>query len=213
MRKLNRDPSPPAGLSNYRHGCDHWSRDIPTSEHRDHIWMKLTAMQGERCAYCEAAITPSTRHIEHFRQRNRHPQGTYDWHNLFGSCKRFGTCGNQKDSCGHYPHEDLIKPDVEDPEAYLIFTPNGSVQPRANLSPRDRVRAEQTIRILGLEGALTQIRKAHTSGYLQTALDIAELARDLPEQEWLPFLQDELELVAHLPFATAIKHVLTPQSD
>ncbi|TLP65298.1 MULTISPECIES: retron Ec78 anti-phage system effector HNH endonuclease PtuB [Pseudomonas] len=210
MRKLNRDDSPPAGLKNYKHGRDTWSQ--VTQEQRTAIWVKLDAMQGKRCAYCEDSIAHPNRHIEHFRQRNRYPQGTFDWPNLFGSCNRAGTCGDHKDNCGNYPHEDLIKPDVEDPEALLLFTPNGSVQPRANLSDQDRTRAEQTIRILGLDGALTQIRKTHISGHLQTVLDIAE-AQQWSEQDYLQFLDEELLKVAHLPFATAIKHILTPQGE
>ncbi|MBC3414220.1 TIGR02646 family protein [Pseudomonas sp. SWRI51] len=211
MHKLIRDTDAPACLRQYLHGRNPWSE--VTTDQRLCIWAKLDAMQGERCAYCEDAISPGNRHIEHFRQRGRYPQGTFDWPNLFGSCNRPGTCGNHKDSCGAYPHEDLIKPDVEDPELLLVFTPNGAVEPRANLAPADRQRALQTIRILGLDGALTQIRRSHTSGYLQTALDLAQIAQEWPEEEWLPFLQDELRATAMLPFATAIKHVLTPQSE
>ncbi|WP_176517537.1 retron Ec78 anti-phage system effector HNH endonuclease PtuB [Pseudomonas faucium] len=211
MRRLNREVEPPEGLRRYRHGRDQWSSI--TLEHRQGIWDKLDAMQGKRCAYCEADINHERRHIEHFRQRDRYPQGTFDWHNLFGSCNRTGTCGKLKDNCGLYHHEDLIKPDIEDPEAFLVFTPNGSVQPRANLSARDRNRAEQTIRILGLNGALTQIRLEQIRGHLDTAVMIAELAEEYPEDEWLPFLADELTLIIDLPFATAIKHVLTPQNE
>lgn len=213
MRKLDRDAAPPAGLSRYRHGRNTWSDTTPTPEHRTEIWVKLDEMQGARCAYCEGAIDPSNHQIEHFRQRSRYPQGTFDWNNLFGSCRRKGTCGDRKDSCGDYPHEDVIKPDVEDPEEFLVFTANGSVQPRANLSAQDRHRAEQTIRILGLEGALTQIRKAQIGGYLQTAMEIAELAGEYPVEDWLPFLQEELQQTSRLPFATAIKHLLTPQNE
>lgn len=209
MRRLNRDPVPPQGLGNYRHGAHRWSLTSPSAEERGYIWAKLDAMQGERCAYCEASIDRANRHIEHFRQRHRHPQGTFDWHNLFGSCNRH----EHKDSCGVYPHQDLIKPDVENPEDYLVFTPNGSVQPRAHLNTRARNRAEQTIRILELNGALTQIRKVHTSGYLQTALEIAELAQHCAEEDWLAFLHEELQNIANLPFATAIKHVLTRQGE
>ncbi|MFJ4432361.1 retron Ec78 anti-phage system effector HNH endonuclease PtuB [Pseudomonas sp. NPDC089395] len=211
MRRLNRDVEPPEGLSRYRHGRDQWASI--TLDNRQEIWDKLDAMQGKRCAYCEADINHERRHIEHFRQRDRYPRGTFDWHNLFGSCNRTSTCGKHKDNCGAYRHEDLIKPDVEDPEAFLVFTPNGSVQPRANLSARDRNRAEQTIRILGLNGALTQIRLEQIRGHLDTAVMIAELAKEYPVDEWLPFLADELSLITDHPFATAIKHVLTPQNE
>jgi hypothetical protein len=38
------------------------------------------------------------------------------------------------------------------------------------------------------------------------------LARDFPEDDWLTLLEEEIQNTAHLPFATAIKHVLTRQS-
>lgn len=213
MHRLHHDPAPPAGLGHYRHGQHAWSNTCPTPDERKAIWDKLDAMQGERCAYCEGPMGIGNRHIEHFRQRDRYPQGTFDWPNLFGSCNRLGTCGDHKDKCGHYPHADLIKPDAEDPEAFLVFTPTGAIRPRAGLSPHDQHRAKETIRILGLDGALNQIRRAEVSGYIQTAEVFAEMAESFSEEEWLPLLQEEIQNIAHLPFATAIKHVLTRQSE
>lgn len=213
MHKLHRDPVPPSGLNNYQHGRDTWSRTCPTQQERDAIWEKLNAMQGQRCAYCEGQMDQANRHIEHFQQRGRYPQGTFNWHNLFGSCNRVGTCGDHKDKCGVYPHQNLIKSDIEDPEVFLVFTPNGSIRPRSNLSPDDDHRAKETIRILALDGVLNQIRRAEVAGYIQTAEAFAELAQHFPEDEWLPELQQEIQNTAHLPFATAIKHVLTRQSD
>jgi uncharacterized protein (TIGR02646 family) len=176
---------------------------------RSEIWDKLDAMQGQRCAYCEAALFDGDRHIEHFRQRSRYPQGTYDWDNLFGSCNRHNTCGKHKDQCGPYQYTDLIKPDREDPQAFLVFSPDGSVHPRAHLNALDRHRATETIRIFNLNGALRRLRYAELSGYLQTAEYFAALAAHYDESEWWPLLAQELAQSAPLPFATAIKHVLT----
>lgn len=213
MRQLYREPVPPAGLSRYLHGRDTWSTDCPTRQERSEIWAALNTMQGPRCAYCEGPMAEANRHIEHFRQRGRYPQGAFDWGNLFGSCNRPSTCGNHKDRCGNYAHQDLIKPDSDDPEDFLVFTPNGAVRPRANLSLQATHRAQETIRILAIDGALNQIRRAEVAGYLQTAEFFLELAQDFPEHEWLPALEQEIQNTAHLPFATAIKHVLTRQSD
>jgi uncharacterized protein (TIGR02646 family) len=213
VHQLHRDAVPPAGLSKYRHGQDKWSNVCPTQAERAAIWEKLVAMQGNRCAYCEGPMSEDNRHIEHFRQRDRYPQGTFDWHNLFGSCNRPGTCGDHKDKCGSYPQQDLIKPDVEDPEAFLVFTPHGTICPRANLQPHDHHRAKETIRILGLDGALNQIRRSEVAGYIQTAEAFAEMAESFSEDEWLPLLREEIQNTTHLPFATAIRHVLTRQSE
>ena len=212
MHKLHRDPVPPAGLASYQHGRDQWGMQSPTGPERIGIWAKLEAMQGPRCAYCEAAMVDGDRHIEHFRQRygaNSYPQGTFAWNNLFGSCNRRSTCGKHKDNCGQYPQAELIKPDVEDPEAFLVFSPDGSVHPRANLSVADRHRAAETIRIFNLDGVLQQIRFSELVGYVQTAECFAELACNFDESEWMPLFQSELDKAANIPNATAIKHVLT----
>lgn len=213
MRRLSRQDDPPAGLRHYRHGKDKWTPTCPTQEERTGIWQSLELMQGQRCAYCEGPIGPQNRHIEHFRQRDRHPQGTYDWNNLFGSCNRASTCGKSKDQCGIYPPEVLIKPDIEDPDVFLVFTPIGTVEPRADLSAQDNHRARETIRILGLGGALNEIRRAELIGYLQTLEYFVEIAEQFPEEEWMPELQQEVSNVANLPYSTAIRHVLTRQSE
>lgn len=212
MHQLVRQQAQLPCLARYRHGRDQWSYTTPTQVERGVIWDELNAMQGHRCAYCEGSLTESNRHIEHFRQRDRYPQGTFDWTNLFGSCDREESCGKHKDKCGAYPPGDLIKCDVEDPERFLVFTPNGNVSARAGLSPTDAHRANETIRIFNLNGVLKHIRKAEVAGYIQTAEDFATMATFSEEHEWLPMLQEEVNNTSHLPYATAIKHVLTRQS-
>ena len=186
----------------------------PTPQERAQIWDKLNAMQGHRCAYCEVAIFEGKRHIEHFRQRSRYPQGTFDWNNLFGSCDRDGVCGRYKDECGIYPHMNLIKPDVDDPDEFLVFDPQGGIHPKAGLTADMLHRAKETIRILNLDGGgLPHMRKAAACGYLQQVEAWEAFASEFPEEEWRPIVEQELEqelaTTGHLPFATAIRHTLT----
>lgn len=209
MHKLQRGNAP-AGLSNYRHGKDNWGALSP--DDKTAIWRELDAMQGQRCAYCESDIADGNKHIEHFRQKDPNPTTTFLWSNLFGSCNREESCGRHKDRRISYLPTDLLKPDEDDPEHYLVFAADGSVSPRKNLSPVDLRRATETLRIFNLNGVLRHIRFREVAGYVQTAEEIAELANDYPESEWLPLLQDELAKISHLPFATAIKHVLTRQT-
>ena len=212
MHRLHRDSQAPACLCRYQHGQDKWGMQSPTPVERAEIWEKLNAMQGSRCAYCEVMIASDNRHIEHFRQRNRYPQGTFDWSNLFGSCNRKGTCGDHKDNCGSYDHTVLIKPDQDNPDDFLVFTPDGYVSPRADLTEEQRHRATETIRIFNLngpEGALRQIRQREVAGYIENAEYWAAIAAEYPEHEWWPQLEEELAETAHLPFATAIRHTLT----
>ncbi|MBY0238600.1 MAG: TIGR02646 family protein [Burkholderiaceae bacterium] len=215
MQYLRRDPAAPTCLAKYQHGKDKWSMQSPTPPERQEIWTKLFAMQGKRCAYCEADLTDTEKEIEHFRQRDRYPKGTFDWTNLFGSCKRKNTCGGHKDSCGGYVHSDLIKPDTEDPEHFLLFTAMGTVHVRRNLSDQDQRRAKETIRILNLNGPSKALRKAQLQQYKKKANEFADLAASndpsimfLLEDE----IRNELSATAELPYATAIRHVLTNQS-
>ena len=214
LRHLDRQAEAPTSLRRYRHSQDTWTPTSPTIEERQAIWQALDQMQGARCAYCEATISEGNRHIEHFRQRRSFPQGTFDWNNLFGSCNRDDTCGRAMDRCAAYPPEVLIKPDIDDPDVFLVFTPGGTVKPRAGLSASDHHRASETIRILGLDGALNQIRRAEVYGYLQTMELFAEMAEAFPDDlSWVQELEQEVRGTAHLPFATAIRHVLTRQSE
>lgn len=217
MHRLHRDPQAPTCLKRYRPGRDTWGMQSPTPTERADIWAKLYAMQGCCCAYCEVSIQPGAQEIEHFRQRSRYHHGTFDWHNLFGACKDKGTCGDHKDKCGSYDHTLLIKPDVEDPDDFLVFDAYGGVHPKHGLSPQDHARSEATIRILNLTGGgLPHMRRAAASGYLQQLELWAEYACQFPDEEWRPIVEQELaqELAqsVHLPFATAIRHTLTQAS-
>jgi uncharacterized protein (TIGR02646 family) len=216
MQKLNRAPTIPGGLHRYTHHTHEWGMASPKPAERQDIWVALDTMQGQRCAYCEAALDSNSqrRHIEHFRQRGRYPQGTFDWHNLFGSCNRKGTCGDHKDKCGAYDHTHLIKPDVENPDEFLVFDAHGGVSPRAGLDANSHQRAKETIRILNLTGGgLRQIRESEVKGYLQFVEAWEEFAQSCPEPEWRPLVEselaDQLAQTAHLPYATAIRHVLS----
>lgn len=208
MRQLIRGKAP-ACLKNFNHGTHNWA-NVTTADKGD-IWTELEAMQDQRCAYCEGEMPAAERHIEHFRQKGRDPKQTFAWPNLFGSCNRENSCGKHKDRCGNNPPTVLIKPDIEDPERFLVFAPDGGVSPRKGLSTADETRAKETIRIFNLDNALKPIRHREICGYVQTAEYLAALADSFAEEEWMPLLQQEIAATAHLPFATAIKHVLTRQ--
>ena len=168
-------------------------------------------MQQHRCAYCEAGINKKDRncHIEHFCQRNTYPEGTFLWNNMFGSCNNPYSCGKHKDHPKRsYCHRDLIKPDVEDPENFLAFLPDGNISPVKGLSPASKKRAEETIRVFNLNGPLRQIRETTLKGYLHTAEEFMQYANEFDKDDWWPILQEELDKIKLLPFATAIKHTL-----
>jgi hypothetical protein len=61
-------------------------------------------------------------------------------------------------------------------------------------------------------GALRQMRKAATSGYLQTAETLWALAEEFDDDEWQQLIDEELAAIADLPFVTAIRHTLCRMS-
>ena len=208
MHKLKR-PSAPLCLGRFRHGRDRWK----STSHADRaeIWDSLDAMQQYRCAYCERRIRQDNRaidsHIEHFRQRERYPQGTFEWENLFGSCDSTDSCGKHKDD-QIYDHQHLIKMDDDDPDDFLRFLPDGQVVPTENLDANQSTRAKETIRVFNLNGPLRQIRKVHVMGYLDDVEELADFAKEFDESEWRPLLEERLEYTAGHPFETAIRHAL-----
>ena len=145
MHKLNRPAAAPACLANYHHGRHNWSAVSPAD--KDQIRGSLKTMQQNRCAYCEQALRDDACHIEHFRQRGRYPQGTFQWSNLYLSCNRESTCGKHKDK-QHYAPADLLDPCTDNPDDYLRFYSDGQIRPRADLAAPNQHRAAETIRVL-----------------------------------------------------------------
>lgn len=174
-------------------------------------------MQQKCCAYCEGTLQDKKgdrkAHIEHLRQRDRYPQGTFQWDNLFGSCNRQNSCGSHKDKLPPYNHVDIIKMDVEDPERFFLFISDGTIVIRSELSEQDKYRAQETLHVFNLDsvnGPLRRIREIAIKGYLQTAEELLEIATEFDEDDWYPLLQEELNRTKYLPFSTAIKHTLIP---
>ncbi len=205
MHKLNRPPAPTC-LNNYDYAHNNWCK--VTSDDKDEIWAHLNQMQQQRCAYCERNIKKkSRRHIEHFRRRCRYPKYMFKWSNLFGSCNTKTSCGKHKDKPGSkYNPDQLIKPDCEDPEDFLLFLSNGKVVPKSGLLGQDLKKAKNTICIFNLNGALRQTRETYVKSYLEDAEVIAELATEY--DDWRQLSEQRFAELQHLPFATAIKHLL-----
>lgn len=209
MHKLQRGAAP-ACLSTYQHGRDNWN--AVTFEDKQEIWEKLNEMQHQHCAYCEGSLRTDKRHIEHFRQKRQDSKVTFLWTNLFGSCNRADNCGKYKDELPPYNLADLVKPDEEDPEHFFLFVSDGSVAVREGLSAMDKIRAQETIRIFNLNGALSERRRSAIAGYVNLGLEFLKMVEsgDLTSEQCAELFKDELIATASLPFSTAIKHILIP---
>lgn len=219
MRKLDR-PNAPTCLKSYT-GAHLWKH--VSNKDKDAIWARLDEMQQGFCAYCEREIPqnkPNKRHIEHFAPQNKAPKSTFDWHNLFGACNDDNYCARFKDSpkCPDYKPGDLIKPDVEDPAAFLHFHQNGDVVPSKALSSHKRARADQTIRVLQLNHATLRGRRRRVfenhdapgaANPIHTLTDLLSDASDegtLILREWIIH---ELKTLHSTPCSGAARQALT----
>lgn len=207
MHKLQRPTAPPC-LARYSYGKHKW-QDVSDTD-KTAIRQSLYTMQQHRCAYCEKSLPEDKAcHIEHFRQRSRHPQGTFTWDNLYLSCNTTNTCGKHKDN-QHYTPADLIDPCTDDPDDYLRFYSDGSIRPRKKLPQLEQKRAEETIRVFNLnEQALQATRKSELQGWLQIAEELLQL-QEISEDDYQTELNQYLQNISGQPFETAIRHLLLP---
>ena len=125
-----------------------WNR-VP-SPIRKRVHESLMREQGFICCYCEASITKTDSHIEHFRPKESFSCLQLQYVNLHCSCQRDPAPGKPK-QCGHrkgkwFDDDLMISPLDPDCEARFQFTANGDIFPRDS-DPA----AEATIERLGLD--------------------------------------------------------------
>ena len=210
MRALQR-PVVPTCLEDYRHGENNW--DDFSAEDKDLLRQALDQMQHGLCAYCESSL--KTWHIEHFRARSTHPQLTFTWDNLFGSCLTPDHCGDYKDKKGKpYDPNELTHPCEQDPDDFLLFVPDGTVQPRQGLSPKHHQCAEETIRVFRLnQKDLCERRAGVIRSMLETEPDILQVLMESTDRDRAAFTQEFLATYAVGPHPTPIRHVIAALSD
>lgn len=203
----------PDCLNKYRHGRDNWETLRSNPEDVVQVRQVLDAMQEGMCAYCEAALGDAW-HIEHFWPKEasggQHRRKTFDWHNLFGSCNRKHTCGTHKDEDGKpYNPVDVIDPCRENPDNFLFFAQDGTVQPIVGLANPALRRAQETIRVFNLNApVLRQQRAQVVRTLLNSEPDVVEiLAQCVPDERWA-WVQDLLGDYCNGGFMTPIRHLL-----
>ena len=134
--------------------------------------------------------------------------------------------------CDELKNAAIIKPDTDNPEKFLIFSADGGVHPIEGLKtskPSDYERAQKTIEIFNLysDGIVgerhsvigsrkTKIEEGKEKEYDSGYMDAIEVLCNTPEEKLdltREYMKTEVEIAKkRLPFATAIKHVLTNQS-
>jgi uncharacterized protein (TIGR02646 family) len=167
---------------------------------------------GLRCAYCESQIYHGG-HIEHFRRKNSNhfPQLTFEWTNLFLACDSKAHCGHYKDrpNASAYNPDDLVKPDIHNPDDYLYFHSSGEVRVRHRdgMTEGDRNRGAETIRVFHLDcGQLVGARCKALKQYLDRNFGILEALMGFDEKARHAFIADEIEATKHDPYWTTIRH-------
>lgn len=154
MRFLARGDAPNC-LSLFKHGKDNWSI-ISQKKKTDEIWQSINEMQQGFCAYCERKLKSNSKskHLEHFFPRRSNPKLTFSWPNVFGSCSTPNSCGVFKDNNPEAKKIDLnsvCKPDIDNPEGYLVFLSDGKVRPKHGLGASEKKKAFNTIQVFNLD--------------------------------------------------------------
>lgn len=171
---------------------------------------------GLRCAYCEGAIRHGG-HLEHFRRKspshpNGYPELTFAWENLFLACASQEHCGHYKDRAGaeNYDADDLIKPDIHNPDDFLYFHSTGQVMVRSTrreMTDAERWRAVETIRVFNLDcGTLRGSRFRVVKTYADKNNGILEFLMECELADREAFISAEIDATRWEPYATTIKH-------
>lgn len=177
----------------------------------------LLTMQQNRCAYCErrTGTGENDGHIEHFRRQVDCPDRTTDWRNLFWSCSDPNFCGKHKDTCDVVGStgkcrpvnmDDIIDPSTDDPDHFLHFISDGSIQQRPNLTPDEQRRYVETLRVFQLADApfLVDSRKDAVKPYIDALSDLLSCGPETVRA----YVARQLTRINHVPFETAIRHFL-----
>lgn len=211
MRKLDRSSVPvPACLQNVPAGRRFGHLGRPE---KNEIRDALQAIQVARCAYCErrTATDSGDGHIEHFRCQADHPHLDLDWSNLFWSCNDETTCGKFKDGCVRaggprvkFDPDDLIDPATEEPDDFLLFVTDGSVQVRDGLGDDAASRARETLRVFNLAHS-AYLRKAREDAVQPYVKTVRWMVENAP-QHLQAYVASELPGIANVPFSAVVRH-------
>ena len=210
MRKLDRTAaSAPSCMAQYARQHNRWE-DL-TGEEKEPIRDALKEVQNGLCAYCEGPLGDGG-HIEHFCRQRDFPDRIFTWENLFLSCDAQGHCGHYKDRPGaSYDPADLVKPDEDNPDEFLYFSPGGDVRPRGNIAATQRRKAEETIRVLNLNhGALQALRRRALAAYVGREPNILEALEGFEEAIRRQFIDEEIARTAPDPYSAVIRHFFEP---
>nr|WP_290693714.1 retron system putative HNH endonuclease [Halomonas sp. UBA3074] len=180
---------------------------------------RLEEMQDGFCCYCESFAHKGNGHIEHFFYKGETQDGvapykhlTFIWDNLFGCCGLNGgsTCGHFKDKKGSmgpgvYNPNDIIKPDLDNPEDFFEYLPTGVISVKNNLNDKDERKAQETLRVLNLK-VLNEPRRSRIEIFQNELMELFSLdVDDVSLRSEIDFIKDKIK---KSEFRTVIMFVL-----
>jgi uncharacterized protein (TIGR02646 family) len=179
---------------------------------KEEIRTALLAAQKNRCAYCERRTGDERDdgHIEHFRKQANDPNLDMTWTNMLWSCNDEKTCGKHKDKCdraggpkARFSPDDLLNPLVDEPDAFLLFVTDGTVQLREGLDENNTRRAIETLRVFQLADSayLRKSREDAVRPYINAIESLLMAGPELVRQ----YVLSELVNVEAAPFSAAIR--------
>ena len=151
MHKFSRG-APPVDMGKTQTDySNQWDKTFLASAEHEAIGDCLYERQSHHCAYCDTRINSKENgFIEHLERRSDNPQRTFDWNNMFFSCKHPESCGYFKDgdkTKQSFVPTDIVDPSAEDPADFFVYGMNGKISARNAASAH---RADETIRVFNL---------------------------------------------------------------
>lgn len=151
------------------------------SEERLHDY--LARSTARHCSYCDSVMTYAAREtIDHFFPKSdpefRHL--SYEWKNLYLACD---PCQSEKKT---KVSQTALRPDQKDYEfaRYFRYKQDGTIVVIAS-TPRDRRRAEETVRLFGLDNPkLTGFRRREFEKRLKQRPMMQDALDDCPYRDW-----------------------------
>ncbi len=100
--------------------------------------------------------------------------------------------------------DDLIDPATEEPDDFLLFVTDGSVQVRDGLGDDAASRARETLRVFNLAHS-AYLRKAREDAVQPYVKTVRWMVENAP-QHLQAYVASELPGIANVPFSAVVRH-------
>jgi uncharacterized protein (TIGR02646 family) len=157
MRKITKDnPLPSFESFKKKNPSANWddfhyiAQDV-YNETREQI---LIIEQNCMCGYTEIPIEESIDvHLDHYKKKGMYPALTFDWDNLIAATYDDDFGANYKDGKFKIKETDyplIFNPVMENVENYFEYTIRGEIEPKSDISPVLKSKAQKTIEVFNL---------------------------------------------------------------